>query len=75
MLCDGNTFNYGYIGSRATGPDAGDYMVVGPDWKGETPAGIKKVFQSSTQFSIAAYPYPAHQCEGHAERGQSPGRL
>ena len=52
MLCDGNTFNYGYIGSRATGSDPGDYMVVGPDWKGETPAGIKKVFRSSTQFSL-----------------------
>ena len=55
MLCDGNTFNYGYIGSRATGNEAGDYMVVGPDWKGETPAGIKKVFRSTTQFSLAAY--------------------
>src|SRR5271168_844966 len=55
MLCDGNTFNYGYIGSRATGSEAGDYMVVGPDWKGETPAGIKKVFRSGTQFSLAAY--------------------
>jgi len=30
QLVDGNTFNYGYIGSRATGPEAGDYMVVGP---------------------------------------------
>jgi hypothetical protein len=55
QLCDGNTFNYGYIGSRATGNEAGDYMVVGPDWKGETPPGIKKVFQSSTQFSAAIY--------------------
>ena len=55
MLCDGNTFNYGYIGARATGPQAGDYMVAGPEWKGETPAGIQKVFRSSTQFSIAAY--------------------
>jgi hypothetical protein len=55
MLCDGNTFNYGYIGSRATGSDAGDYMVVGPNWQGATPPGIKKVFQSSTQFSAAAY--------------------
>jgi len=55
MLCDGNTFNYGYIGSRATGNEPGDYLVVGPDWKGETPAGIKKVFRSSTQFSLAAY--------------------
>src|SRR5947207_15908066 len=55
MLCDGNTFNYGYIGSRATGNDPGDYMVVGPDWKGESPAGIKKMFRSTTQFSVAAY--------------------
>ena len=55
QLCDGNTFNYGYIGQRATGNEAGDYMVVGPNWKDETPVGIKKVFRSSTQFSLAAY--------------------
>ena len=55
MLCDGNTFNYGYIGTRATGSDPGDYMVVGPDWTGDTPPGIKKVFRSSTQFSAVAY--------------------
>ena len=55
MLNDGNTYNYGYIGSRATGSEAGDYMVVGPDWQGEAPKGIKKVFRSSTQFSLAAY--------------------
>ena len=55
MLCDGNTYNYGYIGSRATGSEPGDYMVVGPDWKGATPPGIKKVFRSSTQFSVAGY--------------------
>src|ERR1700733_8662432 len=55
MLCDGNTYNYGYIGSRATGSEAGDYMVVGPDWKGTAPPGIKKVFRSSTQFSVAGY--------------------
>ena len=55
MLCDGNTFNFGYIGSRATGNEAGDYMVVGPDWKGEKPQGIKQVFRSSTQLSLAAY--------------------
>src|SRR5438094_5899011 len=55
MLCDGNTYNYGYIGSRATGNEASDYMVAGPDWKGATPPGIKKVFRSSTQFSAVAY--------------------
>ena len=55
MLCDGNTYNYGYIGTRATGSEAGDYMVAAPDWKGATPPGIKKVFRSSTQFSLAIY--------------------
>lgn len=55
QLIDGNTFNYGYIGSRATGSDAGDYMVVGPEWKGATPAGVKKVFQSTTQFSFVLF--------------------
>ncbi len=55
QLIDGNTYNYGYIGSRATGSEAGDYLVVGPDWKGETPAGIKKVFQSTTPFGLTVY--------------------
>src|SRR5208282_1538181 len=55
MLCDGNTYNYGYMGSRTTGNDGGDYLVVGPDWNGATPAGIKKVFHSTTQFSMAVY--------------------
>ncbi len=55
QLCDGNTYNYGYLGSRATGIEPGDYLVVGPDWKGETPAGISKVFQSSTPFSITIF--------------------
>ncbi|MGO9829505.1 MAG: DUF1254 domain-containing protein [Myxococcaceae bacterium] len=55
QLTDGNTFNFGYIGSRATGSKAGSYMVVGPDWKGETPPGIKQVFHSSTQFAVALF--------------------
>jgi len=55
QLEDGNTFNFGYIGSRATGNEAGDYMVAAPGWKGATPPGIKKVFHSSTQFALAGY--------------------
>src|SRR5258705_6622675 len=55
QLTDGNTYNYGYIGSRSTGSEPGNYLVVGPDWKGGTPAGIKKVFSSTTPFSIAIY--------------------
>ncbi|QKH35356.1 DUF1254 domain-containing protein [Achromobacter pestifer] len=53
QLIDSNTYNYGYIGTRATGNAPGNYMVVGPDWKGEKPANIKKVFTSTTPFSLA----------------------
>lgn len=49
------TFNFGYIGSRATGNNAGCYAVVGPNWKGDTPQGIDKVFRSETDFAIAIY--------------------
>ena len=51
QLGDASTYNYGYVGSRATGGEAGDYMVVAPEWKGSIPAGIKKVFRSGSQFS------------------------
>jgi hypothetical protein len=55
QLVDGNTYNFGYIGSRATGNGPGNYLVVGPDWKGSTPPGINKVFHSTTPFPIAGY--------------------
>lgn len=55
QLTDMYTFNYGYIGSRATGNGAGTFMVAGPRWQGETPAGVDKVFRSETDFSIAIY--------------------
>ena len=44
------THNFAYIGSRATGTEAGDYLFAGPGWNGETPKGIKKVFRSETQL-------------------------
>jgi hypothetical protein len=55
QLIDGNTYNYGYIGSRTTGNGPGDYLVAGPEWKGEIPAGIKKVYYSTTPFSLAGF--------------------
>jgi hypothetical protein len=55
MLTDLYTCNYGYIGSRATGNGAGTYMIAGPNWKGETPEGIKKVFRCETEFSLVLY--------------------
>ena len=55
QLCDMYSCTYGYIGSRATGNGAGCYMVAGPNWSGEKPPGIDKVFQCETQFSFIIY--------------------
>ncbi len=55
QLVDMYTFNYGYVGSRTTGNDAGCYMITGPGWKGVAPEGIRKVFQSETQFGLLIY--------------------
>jgi hypothetical protein len=55
QLIDGNTYNYGYIGSRATGNEPGSYLVVGPGWKGDPPAGIRKVFYSTTPFALTLF--------------------
>jgi len=30
-------------------------VVAGPEWKGDKPAGVKDVFHSETQFSLAGY--------------------
>ncbi|WP_286971998.1 DUF1254 domain-containing protein [Flavobacterium sp. UBA4854] len=50
QLVDLYTFNYEYIGTRATGNNAGKYLLAGPDWKGETPKGIDKVLRSETNL-------------------------
>lgn len=49
-----DAYNYiiGYAGSRTTGNDAGNIMVVGPAWKGAKPEGIEKVYVSDTNFGV-----------------------
>ncbi len=55
QLTDAYTFNFAYIGSRSTGNEGGSYLIAGPDWKGETPKGIKKVIRSETELIILIY--------------------
>ncbi|MCP3414776.1 DUF1254 domain-containing protein [Bradyrhizobium brasilense] len=55
QLNDLNTYNFGYVGTRATGSDAGSYLVAGPRWTGTTPAGIKRVFRSTSDFCLALF--------------------
>lgn len=55
QLIDAYTFNFDYIGSRTTGNAGGRFLVAGPDWKGEVPKGIDKVFRSETSLAYAQY--------------------
>ena len=55
QLIDAYTFNFAYIGSRATGDDGGSFLVAGPGWKGEKPNGIKAVIRSETELGQAWY--------------------
>src|SRR4029450_1008599 len=55
QLIDLYTFNFDYIGSRATGNDGGSFLVAGPGWKGGIPKGVKKGFRSETEFVLAVY--------------------
>ncbi|KJK03167.1 lipoprotein [Pseudomonas sp. 21] len=52
QLVDQYTFNFGYVGVLSTGRAAGDYLIAGPDWQGETPAGIRQVLRSETQIAM-----------------------
>jgi len=49
------THNFAYVGSRTTGNDGGNFLLAGPDWKGEAPAGIKSVIRCETQLALVIY--------------------
>lgn len=55
QFVDMYTFNFAYVGSRATGSEAGSYLLAGPGWKGDTPPGIKAVIRSETEFAFVLY--------------------
>jgi hypothetical protein len=35
--------NFAYVGKRTTGTQAGDYLIIGPRWKGSIPDGMKQI--------------------------------
>lgn len=35
--------DFAYVGTRATGTEAGDYLVSGPGWKGTAPQGMTQI--------------------------------
>jgi hypothetical protein len=53
QLIDLFSHNIGYIGTRATGFEAGKYLIAGPNWSGEKPKGITKIIQTDVNILAA----------------------
>ena len=52
QLVDLYGYNAHYIGTRATGTDAGKYLLAGPNWHGKVPKGITKVLRFETDLVL-----------------------
>jgi hypothetical protein len=50
QLMDMYTFNFDYIGTRATGNGGGNFLIAGPRWQGQVPKGITKVIRAETDL-------------------------
>lgn len=51
QICDQRTDGFGSLG-KMYGSKPGFYLLAGPDWKREKPAGITEVFRSSTNMGV-----------------------
>jgi len=47
-----NNTVFAYVGKRATGTNAGDYLITGPGWKGEVPSGMKHISSPTNSVFI-----------------------
>jgi hypothetical protein len=41
---DAYTNDYAYLGTRASGGNGGTYLIAGPDWNGQVPEGMTKIW-------------------------------
>jgi hypothetical protein len=53
MLVDLYTCIIDYVSPRTNGHAGGTFLIAGPGWTGETPAGVKRVFRSPTDLCLA----------------------
>src|SRR5258708_18577330 len=52
QFIDMYTFNFAYVGSRATGNGAGSFLLAGPGWTGTKPTNVRSVIRSETEFAF-----------------------
>ena len=55
QFVDAYTYNFAYVGSRTTGNGGGKYLLAGPNWKGDKPAGVNEVIRSDTDLALVLY--------------------
>lgn len=52
QLFDLYTWIIGYVSPRTNGQAGGDFLIVPPGWKGQAPAGVRQVFESTTTLVL-----------------------
>ena len=51
-----NNTNFGYVGKRTTGTEAGGYLIGGPGWTGSVPPGMD-ADRFAGQFGACSWPH------------------
>ena len=75
QLIDLYTQNFAYLGKRATGSKGGNFLVAGPNWKGETPAWHPEDGAERDRVRLRALPHPALRPGRHRQRPEDPGAV
>lgn len=75
QFIDQYTFNFAYVGSRATGNGVGRYLLAGPNWKGQKPRGIKAVGSAPRPITLRALSHPVVQSGRYRQRQEGPSWL
>ncbi len=47
-----NNTNFAYVGKRTTGTEAGDYLITGPKWKGQSPGAMKQILSPGNSVIV-----------------------
>jgi len=55
QFIDMYTFNFNYVGTRASANDAGNFLLAGPHWKGGRPVGIERIIRSETELDYVLF--------------------
>lgn len=58
-----NNTNFAYVGKRTTGTGAGDYLIVGPGWKGTVPPGMVQICSPNSSVLLLARVFVADESD------------